>query len=82
MKSDKEKLRELIDSALAKYVAELGCPGLTVEYDIWVPKNRDHGDYSSNVALKLHAKLKRMVEDFKAQGLISEEPAKNSSKRA
>lgn len=65
----KNSIKKMIDEALPNYLAHKGfdkIPGLVeliledFQYDIWVPKNREHGHFSSNVALKLHQRLKEI----------------------
>jgi len=65
----KNSIKKMIDDALPKYLAHNGFdefPGLVeliledFQYDIWVPKNREHGHFSTNVALKLQQRLKEI----------------------
>lgn len=56
----KDYLRELIKNALTKFGIEKELGDISIE----IPNNKEHGDYSSNVALKEANKINMNARDF------------------
>ena len=56
----KDYLRELIKNALTKFGIEKELGDISIE----IPNNKEHGDYSSNVALKEANKINMSARDF------------------
>lgn len=69
-------LRRLIQSGLATYGESLGIPNLSnTEFELQITKDASHGDFATNIALKLSRELKQkplaiangLVESIQAQ---------------
>lgn len=67
------QVRGLIESAVSRYLATcdaaVECPAI----ELGSPRNPDHGDWSSNVAMKLAKGLKQKPRDI-AEGIIGQFP--------
>ena len=73
-------LAERIEAALGRYLEAQGVTGADVQPLIEVPRNREHGDYATNVAMQLTKLVKRnprqiaeeLLNHFDCTGLVSE----------
>lgn len=76
----KTQLSERVEQALARYLADEGAEAPNLKIAIETPRNREHGDFSTNVAMQLTRILKRnprqvateFLERFDTTGLVSE----------
>ena len=66
----RNRLKELVDQALPELLAELKLSDVSpkdVCYEIEIPKNKAHGDFSVNVAFQLGRSLKKNPLDIAAR---------------
>jgi arginyl-tRNA synthetase len=76
----KNELTERLKTALKNLLAEEGVAGEPPEIVVEAPRNREHGDYATNVALQLARALNRnpmqiaeaLLERFDGEGLVAE----------
>ena len=61
----REKVKKSIDTLLPELSKKLACEiPADLEYAIEIPKNKDHGDFAINLALKLATSAKRKPRDI------------------
>lgn len=76
----KSGLTERIEQSLTKMFEAEGIDPVEVTYSVEVPRNRDHGNFSTNVAMQLTKALRRnprqiaelFLSHFPCEGLVSE----------
>lgn len=54
----------LVESAARAYLESVAAAGVPIAVELQIPRNPDHGDFASNIALKLAGALKRKPLDI------------------
>ena len=55
---EREQLRELVSGAIAAAIADGELPDVSVNVEISLPKNPEHGDFATNAAMIIASQAK------------------------